>query len=55
MNEEKFYDMLKNVFIGFIILLIVLLPRFCFKVKKEDYDEIENLYRDVKKKKKKEE
>ncbi len=36
MTDEKFNEMLFNIFIAACVLFIIMLPRFCFKASEED-------------------
>lgn len=42
--EEKYENMLFDLFIASIILLIIMLPRFCFRVSEEDYKKAKQQY-----------
>ncbi len=35
--EEKYQNMLFDLLVAAIILLIIMLPRFCFRVNEKDY------------------
>ena len=42
--EEKYQNMLFDLFVAAVILFIIMLPRFCFRVSEEDYRKAKEQY-----------
>lgn len=40
MDDEKFREMMTSLIFGAFILLLIMMPRFCFKVDEEEYQKL---------------
>lgn len=42
--EEKYQNMLFDLLVASVILFIIMLPRFCFRVSEEEYKRVKEQY-----------
>jgi len=42
--EEKYQNMLFDLLVAGVILFIIMLPRFCFRVSEEEYQKVKKQY-----------
>lgn len=42
--EEKYQNMIVDLMVAAFILLLIILPKFCFKVDEEEYQRVKKAY-----------